>query len=459
MTWQTVKEGKRTWVLLAIIDVLAVMFAYFFLNTFRDVSLFSSLFLVATALSAVAAASVFGLENRARTQQFLTHHGARPGLVWLVKLAVWVMGLALIWAPLVCVALITLEQSSTAASWYENWRSTLLIIPLYFAVPLLCGMAIRRSITALVIGLATTLLITLPLGALVAVNMLPVPGLLVIPLGLLIVSRARAADWLFDRMAPRRWARLSLLLAGMITVIVSWYAGYRAWSIRDIGPIAPPTVWSERATPSLIPHQNAAGLYGQAGHQLVGPFKNCPKFLRRNRRLLDLLKLAAARLHCQFLQPEAITLLDQPDVPPVHQPAALLTLDATGCQNNGDLPAAWDDIRALFRMAHHFGTGSRSVLAFPNGLVVECDALNAALQSPVAPGQKPEQLRSAMTAYADLPKMPSTLDIVRAEANVIERTLNLPKTQLRNSVVELANHYIQSQEILNSAMFDLATMP
>ena len=44
----------------------------------------------------VAGVSVFGLENRARTYRFLVHHGARPGLVWVVKLATWIFGLAMI---------------------------------------------------------------------------------------------------------------------------------------------------------------------------------------------------------------------------------------------------------------------------------------------------------------------------------------------------------------------------
>ena len=72
--------------------------------------------------------------------------------------------------------------------------------------------------------------------------MLPVQGLLVIPAGLLVVSWAWSGDWLLDRPAPGRWVRLGLLLTGMFALVVSWYAGFRAWSIRDVGPIAPPAV-------------------------------------------------------------------------------------------------------------------------------------------------------------------------------------------------------------------------
>ncbi len=55
--------------------------------------------LLDTIIALVAGINVFGMENRGRTQRFLTHHGARPGLVWLVKLAVWCVGLAMIWGP------------------------------------------------------------------------------------------------------------------------------------------------------------------------------------------------------------------------------------------------------------------------------------------------------------------------------------------------------------------------
>ena len=59
----------------------------------------SFMMLIDIAIALVAGINVFGMENRGRTQRFLTHHGARPGLVWLVKLMVWCLGLFLIWGP------------------------------------------------------------------------------------------------------------------------------------------------------------------------------------------------------------------------------------------------------------------------------------------------------------------------------------------------------------------------
>ena len=269
---------------------------------------------------------------------------------------------------------------------------------LYFSVAVLCGMAIRRSITAIVVALVIALVLTIPLALLVTVNMLPAPGLLVIPAGLLVVSWAWSKDWLLDRPAPGRFLRLGLLLIGMFVLAVSWYAGYRAWSIRDVGLVAPPTAWTEATTASLQPNQNAANLYREAGDQLIGPFQDSPGFLKRNRELLDLLHRAAVMPDCRFLEPEKLTVLDRPDVPPVSQFARLLTLDARDRQNHGDLAKAWDDIIVLFRMAHHAARGSGYIIAFPDALSVERNALGHALEWAVTRSQTPERLHAALAS-------------------------------------------------------------
>ena len=278
------KEGWKTWFLLAAIGLVPTVLI--FLSWGYNPNL-EWLLLIGIGVSLVAGASVFGLENRARTQRFLTHHGARPGLVWLVKLAVWGVGLgSMLWGLLAIMARLPwTTQSGASVVSIENWLSGILMIPLYFGVALLCGMAIRRGITAVVIALVIGLALTIPLVSLLAAEMLPVQGLLVIPAGLLAVSWAWSGDWLLDRPAPGRWVRLGLLLTGMFTLIVSWYAGYRAWSIRDVGPIAPPAAWIEAAATPLPADQNAAELYREAGRRLVGPFEDSPEFLDRNREI------------------------------------------------------------------------------------------------------------------------------------------------------------------------------
>ena len=272
---------------------------------------------------------------------------------------------------------------------------------------MLCGMAIRRGITAFVIALVIGLALTIPLVSLVVANMLPRQGLLVIPAGLLAVSWAWSGDWLLDRPAPGRWVRLGLLLTGLFTLVVSWYAGYRAWSIRDVGPIAPPAAWLEAAANTLPADQNAADLYDEAQRRIVGP-TDSSEFLSRNREVLDLIRRAAARPVCRFAQREKPTLADQPDLPPMAIFAKLITLDLSDREKHGDLAGAWDDIMVLFRMARHAGEGTGLVSAFANVVLMERITLGHALEWAVARGQTPERLQAALVAYRDLPNMPSS---------------------------------------------------
>ncbi len=53
--------------------------------------------------------SVFGPENRMRTFRFYAHHGARPGMVWLVKTAVWAAAVLVSWMAL-------------GLAWWMSWR-------------------------------------------------------------------------------------------------------------------------------------------------------------------------------------------------------------------------------------------------------------------------------------------------------------------------------------------------
>jgi hypothetical protein len=454
MVWQTVKEGGKTWGLLAAIGLLASALARLWLVYLET----TWPLLIGTGISLVAGASVFGLENRARTQRFLAHHGARPGLVWMVKLAVWSVGLAVIWGPLLIMAIFATRQTRVSGRPIENWLAVIFVTTFYPAVALVCGMAIRRGITAVVIAMVTSVALTIPLLALLTADMLPLRGLLIIPAGLVAVSWAWRGDWLLDRPGPGRWVRLGLLFTGMSTLIAGWYAGYRAWSIRDVGPIAPPTSWIEAAATPLSVGENAADLYREAGRRLVGPFADSPEFLDRNRELLDLLRRAAALPHCRFLKPDELTVVDQPDLPPESQLASLLTMDATERQNHGDLAGAWDDIMTLFRMARHLDVGSGFERAFPH-VFMENGALGQTEKWVIARGQTPELLQSALAALRGLPKMAPRTDIVRAEANIVEKTLDLPAGKLRHWVFESVNSRPGEQGAFANVLVDLATTP
>jgi len=452
LAWQTMKEGGRTWCLLAAIGLVLPMLI-FLISGYLDSSWIA---IISIGVALVAGASVFGLENRMRTHRFLTHHGARPGLVWLVKLAVWGLGLAVILGPLALMTKISMEH--TIFSGTENWLLSVLIIPLFFGVAQLCGMAIRRGITAVVVALVIGLALVTPLVSLAVAHMLPVQGLLVIPAGLLAVSWAWSGDWLLDQPAPGRWLRLGLLLTGTFAVLLGWYAGFRAWSLPDVGPIAAPQAWTDAAAAPLAADENAADLYREAGYRLVSPVIDSPEFLNQNREALDLIRRAAARPGCRFHQLDKLTLADPPDLPPIGQLALLVTLDLQDRQKRGDLAGAWNDIVMLFRMARHFSEGAGLYPAF-SLVLVERDALGLAMEWAVAPGQTPVRLQAALTAYRDLPEMPPAADVVRVEANLVERTLDLPTSKFCDWLYESMNGVSQSERFLTSALRDVVATP
>ena len=115
----------------------------------------------------------------------------------------------------------------------------------------------------------------------------------------------------------------------------------------------------------------------------------------------------------------------------------------------------------LFRMARHSGEETGLGSTFTNLIWVERTPLGVALEWVIAHGQTPERLHVALTAYRNLPKMSTTADIVRAAANIVENTLDLPTSRLRDWVfeVQVPHGNIRSQPAFASMLFDLATMP
>ena len=86
---QTIKEAWHTWFWLALVGIGLPGAAYYLAPRYAESFWLAMLSAIGFMAGGV---SVFGLETRARTYRFLTHHGARPGVVWLVKLAIWVFG-------------------------------------------------------------------------------------------------------------------------------------------------------------------------------------------------------------------------------------------------------------------------------------------------------------------------------------------------------------------------------
>ena len=121
---QTIKEGMKIWLLLAAIVLVPPLLAILF-QTYLDASLPG---LAGVLVVLVAGASAFGLETRARTNRFLVHHGARPGLVWLVKLSVWVVGAAVIGVLFAGVASMTTIVGPLRDTFLTTYLLTLLVV-------------------------------------------------------------------------------------------------------------------------------------------------------------------------------------------------------------------------------------------------------------------------------------------------------------------------------------------
>ena len=408
-TWmlfrQTIKEGRKTWSLLVAIGVgipalLALRFNVGQLDS-------EWLWIVGLVVSLAGGTSVFGHENRARTYRFLVNQGARPGSVWLVKVMTWALGVAMIVVPLAWIFYVGVERRDRVMMAIVYWS------PLAFAVGVICGMMFRRGITAFVIALVLTFALLPPLFTLWTVAMLEPPGFLVVAAALLMVSWAWCSDWMLERPAPSRWLRLGLFATTALALVSAVYIPVRAWSVPDIGPIAPPSAWAASALILAKSEENAAPLYSEAGRSLIYR-DDAREFLNENAVALGLIRRTAARPHCVFNRPEKATLLDGIDVPAPWEFSRLVNQAAQDRLEHGDLAGSWDDIMVLFRMTRHFIEGSGMDQAYQALVRFERDALALALDWAVAPGQTPARLHAAMEAYRDLPKLAPPSDVVRA---------------------------------------------
>ena len=428
LAWQSMSEGRRILCYLCVFGLILPMAVY--LATIPIASTRDMTFALPWnwLVALVAGISVFGLENQRRTYRFLVHHGARPGTVWLAKLVVWCIGLAIIWVPILVVT--SSESQVVPREAREVLLRIALFLPLAFAVAQLCGMVIPRGITALVIALVVAMALTAAEEALVQAKMVPAWGLMALPVAFLMVTRAWSGDWLLDRPAPGRYLRLGLILTGTFGVLLAGYAGVRAWEIPDPGPIAPPSTWSAAPLP---PDRNAAELYREAARQadlMMGDI------VIRSGPVLDLIRKAAAMPDCRFSQSGRINSLNPPDLPPMRKLADLMIAHARDGISRKDLTGAWDDIAVLLRMARHVSEGattSHELLAFS----IEQLALDLAIDWAKAPGQTPERLRAAIAAYRDLPGLTPAAEAIRCDAVLFERTLDLPTDDLRGPLLEL----------------------
>ncbi len=416
----------------------------------------------------VAGVSVFGAENRGRTQRFLAHHGARPGVVWAVKLAIWMVWLTPVW-----ILMIFLAASFPNMQGGQELSAYALIALTGVAVGQLTGMLIRRGITAGLVAIIGVVAVGLPQVALLSWQMLPWQVTLAAPLVLLAVSWAWSADWMLERPGLGRWARLAALLVLAVATVLGVHVASRVYAIPDIGPGFDVAAF-ERAA-AVAPGDNAADLYNDASRRLVrlGPVvldrlfnegiegeahgEDSRVWRRDEAEIREILGRASLRPRCQFVRLDKVNDLSvNQTVYPGLLSQFMLSL-ARQHREKGNLAGAWDDLMVLFRMARH-QTGPVSAREATIVLrAIEGPALGEAMQWAADRRQTPEQLRAASDAYRALPPMPPIIETVRAQSILVENTLNLPSDVLIGALVQsdshlTANEYEKTSAALHAAV-------
>jgi ABC-2 family transporter protein len=471
LIWQAGREGWTTWLLVGLMGLGLPSASWLFSQPGQGVIVV--FFPILACL--VAGVSVFGMENASGARRFLVQHGVAAGTAWSLKFLTWGIALGSIFGV------------SWAFSW-SHWAlagnvetlqmQILLTLLNAFTLGLLCGMAIPRRITAALVGVII-LIAALPIQlGLVANEMVPNWSIFLLPLIFLTASRAWAGDWLLEREGARPWLRLGAWLAVPSLLLGASYVSYRAYSIPDIGP---QFVGANLQGPTIAPEQDAAEAYrravalikpepdlfqvvgrtaslrieeviqqgwdlretsvkpttevGQIVH--VGPIEpKVLKYWKENQSAIEQARKASALPVGRFQDVGRLTRASEWE--PIFQDleliGQLLGLDTRERLSRKDLPGAWDDILAQFRMANQLGTNRPTETQMALAIATHHQAIGLAFEWLGTAGQSPESLRRALVDLKALPTPPNLAMMIQVEASIIERTLNLSGNQLAAEV-------------------------
>jgi len=472
LVWQALRETWPVWWPVAVMGVgLPVAWAVG-LSPNEATPWLLSLLLV----SLILGVNVFNAENRGGTQRFLAHHGARPGVVWLVKLAVGLATAAPIWFTVLLLAMYTLASGRSAltptvwpslAHFAFYAQGAIVIVSLFtggFAAGAWCGMVFRRGITAGMVSLVLWLVICLPASFLAFGGLVWPTHLIWIPIGILAVTWAWSGDWLLDRPGFGRWARLGLYSATAAGVLFSAHVAERVWTVPTLDPADRERIFQfARIGAPVPPEENAADLYREVGLNNLGypPIgienqdfhdiihenwdPNNPEilaWLSRNEANLEMLRRAAAMPACRFRDLRKLTLFSMNESEPgMNGFAPALTVSGRVRLARGDLKGAWTDIEALLRMGRQF-SGLNPFHVRWWGIYAESWGLSLAMRWAADPRQTAESLEEARALFRALPPLPSLADQLRADALVVHNTSELPREEI--VLGGLSNHAVRS---------------
>ena len=102
--------------------------------------------------------------------------------------------------------------------------------------------------------------------------------------------------------------------------------------------------------------------------------------------------------------------------------------------SQGDLAGAWQDILASYRIARQ--VAGEAPTAFVTQIALEADRAATNLGLDWAANEKvtPELLRQASRDLGSLAPMPTLADVLKAEAPLVDRTLDLPGAELERTI-------------------------
>jgi hypothetical protein len=145
LAWQTFRDVRSIWRWLALLCLVVP----FCLNSVTRSDGPGFWMLCALAVNIMAGVSVFGIENRARTHVFLANEGVQPGLVWLIKTSIWLAAMVVLWVLTFLVGALFGGLHLGAPPPLADALFILGgVMSSTLAISILCGMVIRRGITA-----------------------------------------------------------------------------------------------------------------------------------------------------------------------------------------------------------------------------------------------------------------------------------------------------------------------
>ncbi len=453
LAWLAIREGWANWLLLALVGLIGLA-----LTSARDEGPLAAV--VATLAGLVAGVGVFGTEDASGPRRFLVHHGLSGGAVWWRKLLPSIVvpaGAFALMSGIGSGSTLPMSLRPTSGPLGRDWVWLLgLVLADSFAVGLLAGMAIRRRITAGLVGVIV-LVGLLPLQVTLAVaEVVPPWSVLLAPAILVGVSRGWAGDWLMEREGARPWLRLGAWLVVPSILLFGAFVAYRAFGVADVGPQYVAATLQAPAPPA---DQDAAILYRQAAQAIAGGSElygganqnyshpidaviengwdnmsaRVVAYWAKNREAIDLARRASTLPRGRFEDVARLSYRDEStyrtgrDLRRVQQ---LLALDVREKLSRGDLPGVWVDILAEFRMANQLANDSPTIAQMNFATFVHHEAVGLAFAWLGATGQSDASIRRALDDLKVLHPLPDLRATIQVESSLIERALGLPGDDL-----------------------------